>query len=116
MALASYRKIIPEPAWWEKVRKGNADIYYTVSRNGGIHFSPNAKINDDDGMNTQAFPTTAVDGQGRLFVAWEDFRNENADIFFAQSLISDELRFGPNQKVNDDVGRTGQYHPSLIAN
>ena len=104
-----------EPAWWESVRKGNADIYFTVSRDGGIHFSSAVKINDDDGMNAQAFPSTAVDGQGRLFVAWEDYRNENADIFFAQSL-SDGLRFGPNLRVNDDVGTTGQYHPSLASN
>lgn len=100
-----------EPAWWDQLRKGNADIYYTVSRDGGSSFGPNAKINNDDGMNAQAFPSTAIDGQGRLFVAWEDYRNENGDIFFAESM--DGLRFGPNRKVNDDEGAAGQYHPSL---
>jgi hypothetical protein len=104
-----------EPEWWERVRKGDPDIYYTVSRDGGDHFSQNAKVNDDDGMNAQAFPSTAVDGQGRLFVAWEDYRNENSDIFFSQisQSESDELRYHSNIKVNDDTGTMGQYHPSL---
>jgi hypothetical protein len=104
-----------EPAWWEAVRKGSADIYFTVSRDRGLHFSANAKINDDEGLNAQAFPSTAVDGQGRLFVAWEDYRNENSDVYFSQS-ISDGSVFSPNVKVNDDEGTTGQFHPSLTNN
>jgi hypothetical protein len=103
-----------EPAWWEQVRKRNADIYYAVSRDGGITFASNARVNDDVMKASQAFPSTAVDGQGRLFVAWEDYRNENADTYFAQSL-TDGTRFGPNVKVNDDTGTAGQYHPSLIS-
>jgi hypothetical protein len=103
-----------EPAWWEEVRKRNADIYYSVSRDGGSTFTPNAKLNDDSVKASQAFPSTAVDGHGRLFVAWEDYRNENADTYFAQSS-SEGTQFGPNIKVNDDTGKAGQYHPSLIS-
>lgn len=101
-----------ETLWWEKVRQGDADIELAVSTDGGVHFSSPMQVNDDRSSRPQAFPSVAFDPRGGIDLAWEDFRNGQADIYFAQigpGLAS--LR--PNQKVNDDTARALHYHPSL---
>lgn len=101
-----------ETLWWDKVRQGDADIQLAVSPDGGVHFGPPIQVNDDRTSRAQAFPSVAFDPRGGIDLAWEDFRNGQADIYFAQ-LGGSQVALRPNQKVNDDSSHALQYHPSL---
>ena len=108
-----------ETLWWEKVRIEDADIYIAVSTDGGARFGAPIRINDDPPGSPQAFPSVAMNNLGRLFVAWEDLRNGQADIYFAKlesvatPIRYPASRFSPNRRVNDDTAGAPQYHPSL---
>ncbi|HUK56389.1 MAG TPA: sialidase family protein [Nitrospiria bacterium] len=101
-----------ETLWWEKVRQGDADIDLAVSADGGAHFSPSSRVNDDRTDRPQAFPSVAFDPRGGIDLAWEDFRNGQADIYFAQ-IGPGQVGLRANEKVNDDAARARHYHPSL---
>ena len=101
-----------ETLWWEKVREGDADIELAVSADGGSHFGPPMQVNDDRSGRPQAFPSVAFDPRGGIDLAWEDFRNGQADIYFAQ-IGTGPVSLRSNQKVNDDTVRALHYHPSL---
>ena len=97
---------------WEVSRTGNADIYFAGSSDGGKTFSNNVRLNDDPGTAAQAFPSLAVNTQGAIAVAWEDFRNGDVDIYMTKSPDGGRT-FGPNRRVNDDSGKADQSHPSV---
>ncbi|MBI3609344.1 MAG: exo-alpha-sialidase [Nitrospirae bacterium] len=101
-----------EEQHWEAARTGNADIYFARSTDGGATFSANLRLNDDPGTAAQAFPSATANAQGVVAVAWEDFRNGDADIYLAKSPDGGKT-FGPNRRVNDDAGKADQYHPSV---
>jgi len=97
---------------WEVSRMGNADIYFSRSLDGGSTFSANVRLNDDPGTASQSFPSLAINAQGVVAAAWEDSRNGDSDIYMTKSPDGGRM-FGPNLRVNDDAGKTDQYHPSL---
>ena len=99
---------------WHDFRKGNQDIYFSRSIDGGHTFSRNIRVNDDPGTDGQFNPSLAVDAQGTVYLAWHDLREGQADIYFSASRDGGET-FGPNRRLNDDRGETYQFHPSLGA-
>ncbi|CAE6797016.1 sialidase family protein [Nitrospira defluvii] len=99
---------------WHDFRKGNQDIYFSRSTDGGKTFSRNVRVNDDPGTDGQFNPSLAVDDGGAVYVAWHDLREGQADIYFARSIDGGQT-FSPNRKLNDDRGETYQFHPSLGA-
>lgn len=101
-----------EPLWWKRVRQDDADIYLTVSDDGGSHFGPPMPVNDDRSGHPRAFPSVAIDPRGRVSLAWEDFRHGKSDIYFAR-IGSGQVSVRPNQQVNDETVGTHESHPSL---
>lgn len=99
---------------WHDFRKGDQDIYFSRSTDGGQTFNPNVRVNDDSGTAGQFNPSLAVDDEGRVHVAWHDLRNGHADIYYAVS--HDGVTFSRNIRVNDDEGEALQFHPSLAIN
>lgn len=97
---------------WHDFRKGNQDIYFSRSTDGGKTFSRNIRVNDDPETAGQFNPSLAVDTKGTVYVAWHDLRDGNADIYFAVSRDGG-VTFGPNRRLNDDRGEAYQFHPSL---
>jgi hypothetical protein len=97
---------------WSDARNEKDDIYMTVSRDQGRTFSANRRVNDDPETPAHSHPSVAVDGQGTIYAAWEDYRNDNSDIYLAKSLDGGAT-FTPNRKVNDDTGSAPQISPSL---
>ena len=80
------------------------DVYIANSTDGGRTFGPNTPVNDVIAGKVQSSPTMAIDGYGRVHVAWKDERleaNEATDIFYARS--DDGKTFGPNRAVNDSA-------------
>ncbi|MBI3811421.1 MAG: exo-alpha-sialidase [Nitrospirae bacterium] len=103
-----------ETLWWEKVRQGDADIYLAVSTDGGAHFGPPVQVNDDSSGKAQAFPSVAMDDSGGVYLAWEDFREGQPNIYYsAMPHPESTVGFVPNQKVNEDTGPARRSHPSL---
>ncbi len=98
---------------WHDHRKGNADIFFSKSVDGGESFSRNFKVDDDDTGTHQFNPSLTVDSHGNIYVAWHDLRAESQpDIYFAKSVDAG-VSFGPSVKVSDDPSRAYQFHPSI---
>jgi hypothetical protein len=95
--------------------QGNRDIYLQRSTDGGNTWSPQVRLNDDDPANQihHYMPYMSVAPNGRVDVAWYDFRNSNSfaqDVYYTYSTdggaswannirISDQLNDlsrGPN--------------------
>lgn len=100
---------------WVATRKGNPDIYYTVSLDGGKTFSPNRKLNDDPEATVQAYPSVAIDFRGYISMVWEDGRDGGMNIYFARSTDQGQ-RFSQNIPVNDGPRNVDHFHPSLAVN
>ncbi|UCG70011.1 MAG: exo-alpha-sialidase [Thermoplasmata archaeon] len=98
---------------WQDNRWNNYDIYYAKSTNGGTSWThPNIKINSDTGSARQYNPSLAVSYTGTLYAAWHDYRNANADIYFAYSTNQGENWTHPNLRVNQPPTDT-QHVPAI---
>jgi hypothetical protein len=93
VAWAESPRLVQSPIW---------EIFLARSVDGGRTFGPQVRVNSVTTPSGVFFPSPAlaVDGAGRLFVAWEDFRRGTWDIFVARS-DDGGLSFGPNVLVND---------------
>ena len=68
--------------------------------------------NDDEtGGNSQRAPVVAASAQGGFVVAWYEFRDGDADVWFQQFDASGNPT-GTNQRVNSDVSMGWQADPS----
>lgn len=92
---------------WEDERNGDYDIYFAKSIDGGVTWSTNVKVNDDTSSSDQEDPSLAVDGNGDLYLAWDDERGGGSDIYFAKSTDGG-VTWNTNVKVNS------QGSPSLV--
>jgi len=98
---------------WTDDTNGDADIFYAATA-GGLPVAPltGTNIVDDSTSANQTSPDIAVAGTGddlTVFTCWEDGRNGDTDIYFAQTgLVS-----GVNILVNDDAGAAEQLAPAI---
>jgi hypothetical protein len=69
-------------AWvfYSTQRNGNFDIYARSSRADGT-MSPEIRLTTDPG--TDVYPVAATDAAGRVWVAWQGYRNNNLEILTA---------------------------------
>jgi hypothetical protein len=51
------------------------NLYLSASRDGGKSFDPPVKVNDDAKPTRHGMHSLAVDGEGRIYIAWLDERN-----------------------------------------
>ncbi len=80
-------------AWHAKPgqTQGETDIYYRNSTDGGKTFSPAKLLNDDDpkALASQFLPAISVAPNGRVDVAWWDFRDDPGnyvnDVYYTYS-------------------------------
>lgn len=103
-----------------RAREPDANIFYTRSAAGGPSFEPSRQLDDSrTGFdpdhatpNSQWRPTLAASGD-RLFVAWQDHRLGNADVFFTSSRDGGST-FAPSERVDDSgAGNSTQTTPSI---
>jgi len=75
-------------------RSGNFDLYARNARSDGT-MSAEIRLTSDPG--TDLFPVAATDSTGRVWVAWQGFRNdnleilasvENGDTFWPETIVS----------------------------
>jgi len=95
---------------WEENQNGNWDIYY-ASSNNGTKFSQAVQVNGDSASSNQIQPAMAIGSNGAIFLAWQDDRNGNWDIYAARSGAAGSA-FEPEIKVNDET--SGQQVTPVI--
>jgi RHS repeat-associated protein len=97
---------------WTDCRDTNEDIYFRRSTDGGVTWGAASRVNDDPGTSSQSEPAIAMDGVGRVYVVWTDYRNGDRDIYFSRSTDGGQT-WSANVRVNDDGGTENQRHPDL---
>jgi hypothetical protein len=95
---------------WEDRRNGDWDIYFAKSTDSGATWSdPNIMVNSGPGNANS--PSIAVDPQGTIYVAWQDDRNTDFDIYLAKSRDGGDTWTDPNIRVN--VSGAHQRNPVM---
>jgi len=97
---------------WHDIRNGNLDIFFRMSPNGGNTFDVEKMLNTDGTATSQSFPDIAVGPEGHIYVAWQDTRNGNPDIYFTRSTNAG-ASFGPNLRLDNDGATQEQIRASV---
>ncbi len=80
---------------WQDMRSGSANDIYAqhVNGSGGVDWASDGVALTAAAYN-QSYPAVTSDGEGGAFVAWEDLRNSNLDIY-AQRVMNTGHVGGP---------------------
>jgi hypothetical protein len=113
---------------WTDAQVVNHDIYFTKGPvDANITLTTPVRVNDDAGGADHTTPSLALDHINNVYVAWQDTRNGNPDIFFAKSINfgasfdavpTPTNTFVPtnitehNIRVNDDTVANGFQNPA----
>ncbi|MFZ5515210.1 MAG: T9SS type A sorting domain-containing protein [Candidatus Zhuqueibacterota bacterium] len=97
---------------WEDYRNGDWDIYAQRYNSSGSAQGTNFQVNDDTGSSGQYNPSIAIDESGNFVIVWEDYCNCTTDIY-ARRYNSSGSAQGTNFQVNDDIGSSDQWNPSI---
>ena len=97
---------------WYDFRNDNWDIYFQRYNDAGAALGVNTKVNDDTEGASQEHPSISMDPAGNFVIVWDDYRNNNYDIYY-QRFTSTGAALGVNTKVNDDVDSVKQWDPSI---
>jgi hypothetical protein len=85
------------------------DIFLSTSRDAGKTFEPPVKVNDDNVQVVHGMHSLAVDGAGRIFLAWLDERSVKMEMEGEKGKL-DEHKMEANREVyvasSSDNGRT----------
>jgi hypothetical protein len=78
-------------AAWQDDRAGNNDVFFAASRDGGLGFGPDERVDDSgDGPSDQYHPDVALvrrRGVTVCHVVWEDTRDGDADVYLATRTL-----------------------------
>lgn len=120
-ALAVGTGDVVHAAWTDlRNREPDTNVFSARSSDGGTTFEANHQVDDSragfdpdrDTPSYQWHPALAADGD-RLFVAWQDDRLGNADIFFTTSADGGGS-FAASERVDDTGdGSSSQARPAL---
>lgn len=84
------------------------DIVLVHSDDGGQTWSPKQRVNHGPAGSDQAMPNVAVDGQGRVYVGWYDWRDAvDGDGMNAYAAVSSDGgdTFGPDLRLSRENSR-----------
>jgi len=86
---------------WEDGRNGeyDTDIYMQVLQLDGVKYGGNIKVNDNENFSIQYNPAISSSQNGFFVIVWEDYRNNNSDIY-GQLFNENGQKIGGNFKVN----------------
>ncbi len=99
---------------WQDMRNGLNQIFFGVSADGGRTFGPSLCVDPSGGaFHHQYLPSVALDGAGRVYVAWQDARHDSGDIYLTRS-DDGGLSFGAAVRVDDSgTSFTTQSYPRV---
>jgi hypothetical protein len=95
---------------WQEDEKGNSEVYFAGSDNGGISYREPMNLSNNPGNSTEPEVGTYGDGSN-VFVAWTDTTPGNSDIFLRSSTDAGRT-FGEVENISDDVNES--IHPQLV--
>jgi len=95
---------------YEDDRLGKSDIYLTRSLDGGLTFGPSVRVNNET-EGYQSYPSMVVNQTGVLFIAWQDSRNGNWDVYFTYSETLG-VDFHEEVRINE-ISEGNQMQPSI---
>lgn len=99
-------------AVWRYTGSGTLqDIFLKRFDFNGDSITPRIVLNDDGLAQNQYMPCIAKSGSGSFIVAWQDYRNGNADLY-GQLVDPSGDTIGNNFLINDDGGSTYQGEPA----
>ena len=99
---------------WEDNRNGFFFVYaQRIDKNGMIRWAPNG-VAVSPGLRDQTEVSVLSDGNGGVFLAWSDMRNDNADIF-AQHLDKDGKRLWKAGGVRASSNNLEQRTPVIAS-
>jgi hypothetical protein len=114
-AAASLPTICSSPTnlyiFWTDARTDSGDIYFSRSTDGGTTWDAEKKVNTDTGTALQSAPLSVASG-ANVYVAWQDFRDSDANIYFSESADSG-TNFTPEVRIDDDVTSAAQSAPAV---
>lgn len=101
---------------WKDDRGGSPRVYAARSANKGDTFSANFRIDDGVGTNVATgSPSLAVDDVGRFYIAWNDNRDMNSNIYLSRST-DNGITFSGSIRVDDTGPATfSQGSPTVAA-
>jgi hypothetical protein len=98
---------------WSQGSGSTNDIYFSKSTDGGTIWSnPFIRVNTEPATADRANPTIGVDSNANVFIAWQDNKNGNYDIYFASSFNGGSTWSNPNVRVDNSTSGL-QYTPSI---
>jgi hypothetical protein len=95
-------------AAWQAGTTGSRDIYIGKLATGAVNFSNGIKVKDNS--TDQCNPAMAVGSDDKLYVAWQDNRRENWDIYVSTS--SDGINWSTETRVTDS--NDNQINPAIV--
>ena len=93
------------------------DVWVTTSKDGGFTWGTPSRVNDVSGwvQISQSYgPAIALASDGVAYVAWEDWRNGDSDIYAARSTDGGAT-WGTSVRVNDDAAGIEQRGDPAVA-
>ncbi|MEJ2140882.1 MAG: hypothetical protein P8Y24_00760 [Gammaproteobacteria bacterium] len=112
VALASDKKNMVVASWMDKRNfVGGYDIFAAVSSDGGRTYGKDEIVQDMLGENQpQWHPAVAINQQGKIYVAWDDPRDDSADIWLS---YRQSPGWSDDQLVTPASGKGQQSNPSI---
>ncbi|MCK4529307.1 T9SS type A sorting domain-containing protein, partial [candidate division WOR-3 bacterium] len=99
--------------WRYSVSGSGQEIFLKRFNLDGDSLGPRMVVNDDGTSYNQYDPKIAMDVSGNFVVVWRDYRNGSDYDIYGQLFNSSGGSIGSNFLINDDVGSTYQYGPSV---
>lgn len=83
----------------------------SISSVAGL-FAPDVRVSQDFTNSGQRNPSLGADGSGNIYVAWDDSRDGDKNIYFSKS-VDGGLTWSDDKRVDDDTNNGTQVNPSL---
>ncbi len=103
---------------WQDTRYGYANVFLSVSHDGGAHFSVERRISDNlPGAIAELRPVLALgpDG-GMLFVSWQEFctgLDDDCGRIMLARFDADGRKIGSDTRVDTGADGVGKWNPAL---
>ena len=100
--------------WRDKRQNNNPRIYAQLYDTNFIkQWDPDLALTTSNNQNN---PDVGVDQNCNIYVAWNDDRNGNQDIYFSKTNTSGNPEWGEGKKVDTQAESADQTYPQLVMN